>query len=69
MLVLTRKKEESVRIGDKIEVVVLEVTGKRVRLGFRCPPEVPIHRAEMFHEETLVLREAEVSPELELACV
>lgn len=47
MLVLTRKPNEKVIIGDGIEVVVLEIHGNRVRLGFRCPPEVPVHRAEV----------------------
>jgi carbon storage regulator len=47
MLVLTRKPNESVVIGDGIEVTVLEIHGNRVRLGFRCPPEIPVHRAEV----------------------
>lgn len=47
MLVLTRKPNEKVIIGEGIEVVVLEIHGNRVRLGFRCPPEVPVHRAEV----------------------
>jgi len=47
MLVLTRKPQEAVRIGDDIEVVVLEVHGDRVKLGFRAPAEVPIHRGEV----------------------
>jgi carbon storage regulator len=47
MLVLSRKKQESIRIGDDIEVVVLEVARNRVRLGFRCPPNVSITRNEL----------------------
>lgn len=47
MLVLTRKPKESVVIGDEIEITVLEVHGNRVRLGFRCPPEISIHRTEV----------------------
>jgi len=47
MLVLTRKKSESIRIADEIEVVVLAVQGRRVRLGISCPREIPVHRHEL----------------------
>lgn len=47
MLVLTRKPKERIIIGEGIEIVVLEIHGNRVRLGFRCPPEIPVHRAEV----------------------
>jgi carbon storage regulator len=48
MLVLSRKTGERVRIGQGIEVTVLETRNGRVKLGFSGPPEVPIHRAEVF---------------------
>ena len=48
MLVLSRKPKETVRIGSDIEVVVLEVHGDRVKLGFKAPAEMPIHRAEVY---------------------
>jgi carbon storage regulator len=47
MLVLTRKIGERVVIGSEVNVVVLEVHGDRVKLGFSGPPEVPIHRQEV----------------------
>jgi carbon storage regulator len=47
MLVLSRKRGETVVIGREIEVIVLEVHGDRVKLGFRGPAEVPIHRKEI----------------------
>lgn len=47
MLVLSRKKNEAVMIGD-IEVMVVEIRGDKVRLGFEAPPEVPVHRREVF---------------------
>ena len=47
MLVLSRKQYEAVRIGQDIEIVVLEVRGDRVKLGFVAPAEVPIHRREV----------------------
>ncbi|REK18226.1 MAG: carbon storage regulator [Planctomycetota bacterium] len=48
MLVLTRKKNERVIIGGNVEVTVIEIRGDRVKLGFAGPPEVPIHREEVF---------------------
>ncbi len=47
MLVLARKRGESVVIGNDVTVTVLEVRGDRVKLGFSAPGEVPIHRAEV----------------------
>jgi len=51
MLVLSRKKQESIRIGDEIEVIVLEISEKRVRLGFRCPGHISVTREEIFQLE------------------
>lgn len=48
MLVLSRKKDERIMIGDNIEVTVIEIRGDRVKLGFIGPSEVPIHREEVF---------------------
>jgi carbon storage regulator len=46
MLVLSRKSNERIRIGE-IEVVVLEIRGKRVRLGISAPREISVERAEL----------------------
>jgi carbon storage regulator CsrA len=46
MLVLSRKLNESICIDDDIEIVIVEVRGKRVRLGFRAPQGVSIQRKE-----------------------
>lgn len=47
MLVLTRKLGERISIGQDVEVVVLKVTGNRVRLGITAPTDVPIRRNDM----------------------
>lgn len=47
MLVLTRKRGERVLIGSTMSVVVLEVQGNRVKLGFDCPRDVPVLREEL----------------------
>jgi len=50
MLVLTRKKDESIIINDNIEIIVTEISGNRVRLGIDAPKDVVINRKEI-HEE------------------
>lgn len=47
MLVLSRKRNESVVINDEIVVTVVEVRGDKVRLGIQAPRDVPIHRSEV----------------------
>lgn len=47
MLVLSRKKNQSIRIGDGIEVVVSQIKGNCVRLAISAPPSVPIFRQEV----------------------
>ena len=48
MLVLSRKKNESIRIHDDIVVKVVEIRGDKVRLGIEAPPAVPVDREEVF---------------------
>ncbi len=48
MLVLSRKRDESIVINDNIVVTVVDVRGDKVRLGFDAPKDVPIHRREVY---------------------
>lgn len=48
MLVLTRTENESVIIGDDIEIVVTEIRGKKVRLGINAPRNITVHRKEIY---------------------
>lgn len=48
MLVLSRKKGESIVINNDITIVVVEVRGDKVRLGVNAPQEVPVHRREVY---------------------
>ena len=48
MLVLSRKKNESIVINDDIRIVVVEIRGDKVRLGVEAPVEVPVHRREVY---------------------
>lgn len=48
MLVLSRKQDETIRIGDLIEVTVVEIRGDKVRLGVNSPVDVMVHRQEVY---------------------
>ncbi|MCC6686919.1 MAG: carbon storage regulator CsrA [Fimbriimonadaceae bacterium] len=64
MLVLTRKVNQSIIIGDEVEVVVLEVRGEQVRIGIKAPKSVGVHRKEIYDQikDENVLA-SEISPE------
>ena len=65
MLVLARKINESIMIGDDIEIVVVDIKGDQVKLGIRAPKNVSIHRTEIYQEIQDQNREAAqaVSPD------
>ncbi len=48
MLVLSRKINQSIMIGDEIEIKVLEIRGDQVRLGIEAPKRIPVHRKEVY---------------------
>jgi len=48
MLVLTRKRDEKIIIGDDITITVVEIRGDKVRLGIDAPVEIPVHRQEVY---------------------
>jgi carbon storage regulator len=48
MLVLSRKKDEKIVIGDNITVMVIEIRGDKVRLGIEAPKEITVHRQEVY---------------------
>jgi len=48
MLVLSRQRDESIKIGDDIEITVVDIRGEKVRLGINAPPHVPVHRKEVY---------------------
>jgi carbon storage regulator len=50
MLVLTRKSNQSIMIGDEIEVSVLAVVGEKVRIGIQAPRDIPVFRKEVYLE-------------------
>ncbi len=48
MLVLSRQKDQSIIIGDNIEITIVDVRGDKVRLGITAPKDVPVHRREIY---------------------
>jgi carbon storage regulator len=48
MLVLSRQKDESIMIGDDVEVTIVDVRGDKVRLGITAPKSIPVHRKEVY---------------------
>jgi carbon storage regulator len=60
MLVLSRKKSESIVINDDVIITIVEVRGDKVRLGIQAPREVPVHRKEVLDA---IMRESGTSAE------
>ena len=50
MLVLTRKSNQSIMIGDDIEISVLSIMGEKVRIGIQAPRDIPVFRKEVYLE-------------------
>ena len=48
MLVLSRQRDQSIFIGDDIEITVVDIRGDKVRLGIEAPTEIPVHRQEVY---------------------
>ena len=48
MLVLSRQRDESIMIGDDVEITIVDVRGDKVRLGITAPKEIPVHRREIY---------------------
>ncbi|MDY7107792.1 MAG: carbon storage regulator CsrA [Planctomycetota bacterium] len=48
MLVLSRQRDETIMIGDEIELTVVDIRGDKVRLGIKAPPRIAVHRKEVY---------------------
>ena len=49
MLVLSRQRDESIMIGDDVEITIVDVRGDKVRLGINAPKHIPVHRREIYN--------------------
>ncbi|GAB6173395.1 carbon storage regulator CsrA [Paradesulfitobacterium aromaticivorans] len=61
MLVLSRKVNEKIKVGDEIEIIVVAVSGDTVRLGIKAPPTIKILRNEVYEEVQQQNREAAIN--------
>lgn len=59
MLVLSRQRDETIMIGDDIEITVVDIRGEKVRLGINAPAHVPVHRKEVYEA---IKREKQAAP-------
>lgn len=66
MLVLSRKKNESIIIGKDIEITVVDIQGDQVRLGIKAPKDIAVHRREIFLEIEKANRQAAQADDREL---
>ncbi len=65
MLVLSRQKDESIMIGDEVEITIVDVRGDKVRLGITAPKSIPVHRREIYdaiQREKAQQKDGEVHP-------
>ena len=66
MLVLARRLNESIMIGDNIEVVVIDIKGDQVKLGIKAPKRITVHRKEIYEEiqqENIAAMSSEFKPD------
>ena len=64
MLVLTRKSNQSIMIGDEIEVSVLSIMGEKVRIGIQAPRDIPVFRKEVYLEIQQERNDAVADPDV-----
>ncbi len=48
MLVLSRQRDETIMIGDDVQITIVDIRGEKVRLGITAPPHIPVHRKEVY---------------------
>ena len=63
MLVLSRKRDESIMIGDEIEVIVVDIRGDKVRLGITAPKSVAVDRKEIYEAKKRDRGATRIQPE------
>ena len=68
MLVLSRQRDESIMIGDDVEIIIVDVRGDKVRLGITAPKSIAVHRREIYdaiQREKTEKKEPEQQPQAE----
>ncbi len=62
MLVLSRQRDETIMIGDDVEITVVDIRGDKVRLGITAPPQIAVHRKEVYEA---IRKEKEASGQIQ----
>ena len=50
MLVLSRRKDESIMIGEEVQIIIVDIRGDTIRLGITAPRSIPVHRKEVYED-------------------
>lgn len=67
MLVLARRVDESIMIGDDIEIIIIDIKGDQVKLGIKAPKRITVHRKEVYDDiqgENIAAMNPEFKPEM-----
>ncbi|MFH1170647.1 MAG: carbon storage regulator CsrA [Candidatus Vogelbacteria bacterium] len=62
MLVLSRQRDETIMIGDDVEITIVDIRGDKVRLGINAPKHVKVHRKEVYKKIEAIKRANQLSP-------
>ncbi len=64
MLVLSRMRDQTIMIGDDVEITIVDIRGDKVRLGITAPPHIPVHRKEVYDAiQAENMQAAQLNPE------